>query len=306
MSLLPQAEFKAACCLEPRIADAVRGVYAALNRLPGLGLHLVDVKDSRGLTPLHMAAANSAPGVAACIVPLLLDQGADVHAEHDTLLRGRVQPLHCAAANECPQAGAGAAEQLLAAGADVNAVSSGSWRPLHFAARARSLSAAQVLLAAGGIDVNARDSKGRTALHRAASGRGDPLTGMQLVGALVAAGADLGAADQGGRTPVDCARATELYSTAARALLQLHHAAESAVAAAVAPPGAAGASSPQAPTVAAPADAQPAKRQRVSCQSCMSRSLCLLASQLSCSELLPWCLSCMPDCRTHPTAASAG
>ena len=180
------------------------------------------MKDSQGLTPLHMAAPNPAPGVAACIIPLMLDHGADVHAEHERTRLSRVQPLHCAAANEYTHAGAGAALQLLAAGADVSAASYGGCRPLYFAARTGSLNAVQALLAADGIDVNARDCKGRTALHRAASSRGDPLTGEQLVGALVAAGADLDTADQRGCKPVDLARQAELYVSAVHALL--HHA----------------------------------------------------------------------------------
>jgi ankyrin repeat protein len=75
--------------------------------LPSRGLQLADVKDSQGLTPLHMAASNSAPEVAACIIPLLLDHGANVHAEHDSSHLGRVQPMHCAAANECKRQGQG-------------------------------------------------------------------------------------------------------------------------------------------------------------------------------------------------------
>ena len=260
VSLQPQAEFKAACLLEPRIAEAARGICAALCRLPGLGLHLADVKDSHGLTPLHMAASNPAPEVAACIIPLLLDHGADVHVEHDSSYLGRVQPLHCAAANACTQAGAGAARQLLAAGADVNAAASGGCRPLHFAACSHSLSVVQALLAADNIEVNARDSKGRTALHRAASCTGDHLTGVQLVWALVAAGADLGAADLRGCTPVDLAREAELYSAAVHALL--HHA-DGAGVAAEAQLHAAAAAGRQAPATAAAADDHPAKRQRV-------------------------------------------
>jgi ankyrin repeat protein len=157
--------------------------------LPGRGLQLADVKDSQGLTPLHMAASNPAPEVAACIIPLLLDHGADVHAEHESTRLGRVQPLHCAAANECTQAGAGAARQFLAAGADVNAAASGGWRPLHFAACSQSLNVVQAFLAANGVEINARDSEGRTAMHcqlhwrpsdwgaaggRASCGRGRP------------------------------------------------------------------------------------------------------------------------------------
>ena len=102
-----------------------------------------------------MAAPNPAPGVAACIIPLMLDHGADVHAEHERTRLSRVQPLHCAAANEYTHAGAGAALQLLAAGADVSAASYGGCRPLYFAARTGSLNAVQALLAADRIDVNA-------------------------------------------------------------------------------------------------------------------------------------------------------
>jgi len=111
-------------------------------------------------------------------------------------------------------------EFLLDAGAEVDLRDAFERTPLHVAARSRSAYALDVLLARG-ADANARDVHGRTPLHFAArswTGGGfedlledlsaeNGVTGRVVVAVssiakLVAAGADVKAADKGGRTPL--------------------------------------------------------------------------------------------------------
>lgn len=98
---------------------------------------------ARGVTPLHEAASNDNPAVAA----RLLAAGADVNA----CATGGRTPLHVAAAEN---ANSTVAEVLLRAGADVNAKRAGGRTPLHEAA-AHGTSAVVAALLAAGADAGA-------------------------------------------------------------------------------------------------------------------------------------------------------
>jgi ankyrin repeat protein len=87
--------------------------------------------------------------------------------------------------------------ELIALGADVNAPASVlGWpalRPLHRAALSDKLETCQILVAAG-AEVSAADEEGQTALHLAAAGGSE-----QLLDYLLAHGADVNQADHKGR-----------------------------------------------------------------------------------------------------------
>jgi ankyrin repeat protein len=94
------------------------------------------------------------------------------------------------------------ARPLLAGGADPNLAHRGDGTtPLMYAAAKGAVAMLDVLLAAG-ANVSATDNEGRTALHHACTRDGDP----RAVRALLAAGADPDALDKHGAKPADYAR----------------------------------------------------------------------------------------------------
>jgi ankyrin repeat protein/beta-lactamase regulating signal transducer with metallopeptidase domain len=177
-----------------------------------------NLPDDEGRTPLRIAAASSHEAVAR----LLIDAGANVNAEDD---KGRT-PMHKSAA----RGDAGLVRMLIAAGAKVNVSDAEGRTPLHeatisasvfelepepIAGRLRARAAAPApappapaapgahctviadLLAAG-ADVNAADNTGTTPLHEAAfKGAKD------IVQFLLDRGARVNARDGEGRTPLD-------------------------------------------------------------------------------------------------------
>jgi ankyrin repeat protein len=95
--------------------------------------------------------------------------------------------------------------ELLGAGSDVNQLDERGDTPLHHAALAGRVSAAELLLDHG-ADLNARNRFGATPLHRAAM-RGH----LEVVRLLIARGADVNVVDNGGLispglTPLDYAQ----------------------------------------------------------------------------------------------------
>ncbi len=107
-------------------------------------------------------------------------------------------PLHFAAfADNAPVAGV-----LLDGGADLDAVADNSFRntPLQVATLTGAIGAARVLLSRG-ADVKHRQEGGFTALHEAVQGGNH-----DMVVALLQAGADPGARNDEGKTPLDLAQ----------------------------------------------------------------------------------------------------
>ena len=150
------------------------------------------MRNGGGQTPLHLAASNENPAVAA----LLLEAGADVDAREEfteerysstgVAPNHNRTPLHYAASNT----NSAVAAMLLEAGAAVNPRDGDAQTPLHRAAGSNNAAVATLLLAAG-AEVNARDVDGVTPLLLAGSwGGGGRFRNPALADALLDAGAD--------------------------------------------------------------------------------------------------------------------
>ena len=156
----------------------------------------LNTRDDDGNTLLHLAAERDRP----VVIVALLDTGADPNARNND---GRT-PLHAAACSTAPGrpvTAAAAIVVLLEAGADPNARDDTGYTALQLAP-ADSISLMTTLLEAhaGRIvrDLNARaDWFGYTALHAAARANN-----LELIAALIEAGADVDAIDNDGHTPL--------------------------------------------------------------------------------------------------------
>ena len=145
----------------------------------------VNVRDTTGRTPLHLAAKFGTPANIAALV----SAGADVEARSGVL---KWTPLHDATTPANIAA-------LVSAGADVEARGVLETTPLHFAAGGGTSDNIAALVRAG-ADVEARNIDGRTPLHFAAFS-GTPAN----IAALLEAGASGSVKDKNGKTPFDLA-----------------------------------------------------------------------------------------------------
>jgi len=174
-------------------AQAQRAWHAFINQ-----------KDEVGSTPLHGAALEKDPGMAAA----LLANGADVNASGQD---GNT-PLHSTVkCRPIDGASAPAARVLLANGANVNAKNDDCRTPLHLAVRGygeQHLQVAEILLL-NGADPNARGQYGETPLHYAAV---NDRPGVTLVELLIASGADVNAVDNSGTTPLHAAASRNCHA----------------------------------------------------------------------------------------------
>ena len=207
--------------VSPLHEAAAQGDTKAVHRLIITGSN-VNASSENGLTPLHLAAE----GGHTEIVMALVANGASVVAMDDD---GQT-PLHRAV--WCGDTETALA--LIMAGADVNARSSTGWTPLHWAAMMGTLwhfvakdetqrhhavgkghTEIVVALVSVGADVGAVDAAGRTPLHWAVGGGH-----TDIAMALVSAGADVGAVDGERRTPLHDA-AWGGHTSIARALVSV-------------------------------------------------------------------------------------
>jgi len=112
----------------------------------------INVKDSDGQTPLHIAARVDGVEMAR----LLLAHGANVNANDN---QGKTPLFAAARKGSKPMI-----ELLTANGADINARNNDGWTPLHLVARFGQRDAVQLLIGKG-ADINARNNSGKTALQ---------------------------------------------------------------------------------------------------------------------------------------------
>lgn len=108
--------------------------------------------------------------------------------------------------------------QLVKAGADVNSTDSNGVTALHHAVRFRSPTAVKTLLQLG-ANVNQQCRKSAsTPLHRAVTSTGAPGTGgktaevIEIIGLLLAHGADSSIKNKSGKAPMDYVRNEEVRS----------------------------------------------------------------------------------------------
>lgn len=122
-----------------------------------------------------------------------------VHAEDvsDRPQRGRADALHAAVV----QGDRALVRQLLEAGADPNAQDARATTPLMLATNAAMVE----LLVASGANVRAEDAQGRTLVGRIAATASSEEPPIELLRAVVRAGADVDRANRAGETPLEVA-----------------------------------------------------------------------------------------------------
>lgn len=149
------------------------------------------LKDNFGLTALHLAAIYGHKKV----LDFLLEEAGSTKDElcgnESASIQG-YSPLHLALLHSKEDI----VECLINAGADVNTRTSFKATPLHFAATERSFA----ILIEKGAEIDAKDNEGNTSLHYAIKGNK-----MEVVRALIKAGADVNTTNTKTQTPLDCA-----------------------------------------------------------------------------------------------------
>jgi ankyrin repeat protein len=155
---------------------------ATIQALIDRGVNVRELRTFDDSTPLHVAAWSCRD---ADVFEMLVKVcGIDLEARN----RSDETCLHYAACSGNDFS----LRWLLNAGADMNCVRRNGYTPLHDA----NLHSGAVILLAAGANVCARDGNGQTALHRVVGA----WNGLTAVHSLIAAGADLDAADDAGET----------------------------------------------------------------------------------------------------------
>ncbi|XP_071041842.1 alpha-latrocrustotoxin-Lt1a-like [Parasteatoda tepidariorum] len=171
-------------------AAAATGRVNMLKRILEVDRKVLNQKDSKGYTPLHIAIENNRSD----FVNELVKQGADVNAKTN---EDNVTPLHLAVRFQSEKS----VEHLLSSNKiKPNEVERSGKTPLHVAVSDNSLSTniAHLLIKNNKVDVNVKDSLGLTALHIAVSLN----SGENSRHLMARNGIDLYAKDKNGMAPI--------------------------------------------------------------------------------------------------------
>lgn len=212
----------------PIFAPTFHGDVVAVKKLLADDVTLIDIRDAKNLTPLHVAASRGQSAVA----QLLIDHGADASGPSND---DEWTPLVFAAY----RGHAEVAKVLIENGAGVT---SSDGNPIHFAGQRKHKDICRLLVEHGAIDdllgsddsdalklfraaysydseavgevlarrpelVNCKDKEGRTALHEACT-NGDTKT----VRVMLKYGANVTVQDANGQTPADRAEAHKQHA----------------------------------------------------------------------------------------------
>ena len=207
----------------PIFAPTFHGDLERVTALLDEDPELVEVRDAKGLTPLHVAASRGQDD----IIRLLIDRGADIEGPTED---GEWSPLAFAAY----RGHLGAVEALIECGAEVGEAAG---NPIHFAGQRKHKEVCRLLVQGGAVDdlvdpaepdllelfrasfsydlesveqildsrpelVHGKDRNGRTPLHEVST-HGD----VKAAKVLLQAGADPGVLDDRGQSPIDRAAA---------------------------------------------------------------------------------------------------
>ncbi len=170
---------------------AMHGNLGEVQRLLAEGAD-PDVPDHMGRTSVHRAAENGENAV----LDVLLEAGANPDARDD---EGRT-PLHLAAASGSEPDSQAAIEVLLRRGASADPADAEGRTPLHVVAKEHREAASVHDLLAAGADPARTDNRGDAPLHYAVGH--DSRNSVDVVGALVDAGAGADAIGSSGETPL--------------------------------------------------------------------------------------------------------
>jgi ankyrin repeat protein len=163
---------------------STRAIQALLNR----GIAVKRLRRAVSMySPLHVAAAARRTEFA--VLRMLVDVCA-VHLDAKTAQGSTCTAIAAFGGNLV------ALRLFIAAGADVNSVDTVGRTALHFVRRYECA----ISLLAAGADVHARDRFGETPLHSAVGAAARSIVSASVVSALLAANADLDAANQKGNT----------------------------------------------------------------------------------------------------------
>ena len=172
-----------------QIDESLRGKVEAFSRGGASALWEQEVVNRL----LYYGAGSNNTEIAAMLIGLAIERGADINTNINSYGSTRTTALHEAV----PYSGAEVVSMLIERGADIHARDSTGRTPLHVLADygEEDVTAIFAMLTVGGTDINAKDEDGNTPLHKAA-------TSVEIAALLIERRADIHAKNKSGETPL--------------------------------------------------------------------------------------------------------